>query len=350
MDELILHIRPRLFDKTDLIRRHIIICIMAMGFGALNIFNIDSDAGFDFWLSESMGNFVFIFLIWNGNMLALDVLDRFWNWTNHFKLKMILTILIAIVLPIFFHVIFTKYIFPFIHHRTCLLSSKESITYLIVSVTTTLLINAIFIAITFFQIWKKSLVEKEALKRSILTANIEALKQQVNPHFLFNSLNTLAGLVEENPRIAEAYIHELANVYRYVLQYNQKEIAVLSDEINFAKSYFYLNQIRYGDNIQLILNVSEVCLNRNVLSLSLQLLLENAMKHNVISTLKPLTIQITCDDNYLHVINNFQAKLQTIKSEGIGLKNIMERYQFYTDKKVEIASNEKQFIVSIPLL
>lgn len=343
-------LRPYVFDKKDLIRRHLIILLMAAGFGFLNIIQADLPTSTSTFFREMFGNFLFIAVIWNGNMALLDVMDVFLKWDQHLRLKIILIIGIAIALPACVHFVFTSYVFKYVHNRSCPLDSKESLTYLIVSISITLMINAIFAAITFFTVWRKAIEEKEALKRSNLSAEFEALKNQINPHFLFNSLNTLSGLIEESPETAETFVHELANVYRYVLQQKDKELTDLADELTFVQSYLYLNKIRYGNHLQCHVNVSETCLRHRIVSLSLQMLLENCIKHNVISASKPLTIEIFCENNALVVANNFQAKTTLTEASGIGLQNIRNRYAYFTDQTVNVMHDADQFQVRIPLL
>jgi hypothetical protein len=229
-------------------------------------------------------------------------------------------------------------------------NSKENFTYLIVSVVTTLLVNSVYMSIEFFNHWRKTLVEKEEFKRTSLSAEFEALKNQVNPHFLFNSLNTLSSLIDENPVQANEFVQKLSSVYRYVLTHRDKETVLLQDEVEFIKSYIFLNKIRFGENLNIHINLNEACLQLNIPTLTLQMLVENAIKHNVISANKPLTVYINCDKEYIEVTNNLQAKLMTVESSGIGLSNIVERYKYLTTKQVFINKTETNFSVKVPLV
>lgn len=308
----------------------------------------------DYSLSTALraftSNFLLIACIWNVNVVLMNFISCKLSWEKSLILKIAIYVFIAIMLPLIVHLIFNLFIFPFINGRECNLSSTESISYLIISVAITLLINAIFIAADFFRFWKISLTEKEELKRTSLSAEFEALKNQVNPHFLFNSLNTLSSLIDENPKQANEFVQKLASVYRYVLTHRDKETVLLHEEIDFIKSYIFLNQIRFGANLNSIIDVNTNCLNKQIPTLTVQMLIENAIKHNVISAQKPLHISITCNPEYLTVENNLQPKLTSSESNGIGLNNIVERYKYLTEKEVIITKTENNFEVSVPLL
>lgn len=213
-----------------------------------------------------------------------------------------------------------------------------------------LTISATYEASRYFILWKKTIVEKEALAKANLQSHLEGLKNQVNPHFLFNSLNTLSSLIDENPTQANEFVQKLSSVYRYVLTHRDKETVLLQDEVEFIKSYIFLNKIRFGENLNIHINLTSACLALNIPTLTLQMLVENAIKHNIISANKPLTVHINCDDEYIVVTNNLQAKLMTVESSGIGLSNIVERYKYLTKKPVFIQKTDIDFSVKVPLV
>ncbi len=215
-----------------------------------------------------------------------------------------------------------------------------------------LLITMIFSSINFLRRWKNMAVQAELLKREKLATEYQALKNQVNPHFLFNSLNTLTSLVYKDQDMAVLFIKKLADVYRYVLEQSEKEIISLSVEIEFIRSYVYLHKIRHKDSLTLKVDVED-CAGKNVIPLSLQMLVENALKHNIISLEQPLKIEVFCEEgDYLIVKNNLQRKnvLHDNNSNKLGLKNIQSRYEFLTDKKFVVENTDKEFIVKLPLL
>ncbi|MFY9241735.1 MAG: histidine kinase [Polaribacter sp.] len=201
--------------------------------------------------------------------------------------------------------------------------------------------------------WKNSL-KQENTKQEIVakteTAKFESLKSQIDPHFLFNSLNVLTSLIGENPDQAEKFTTKLSKIYRYVLEQRNKDLIPLSEELKFAKTYMELLEMRFEDAVKF--NIPDSVSNEElkIVPLSLQLLLENAVKHNVVSSTKPLTINIYEENNYLVIENNINPKEAIGKSTKIGLQNIADRYGLITNKSVQIENNNKTFKVSIPLL
>lgn len=219
------------------------------------------------------------------------------------------------------------------------------------SLIITFLIIAIYESSYFLGKWKEALVHAEELKRESIIAQFETLKSQVNPHFLFNSLNTLTALIEENPSIAVRFVGQLSQVYRYVLQSREKELSDLKTELEFTQSYIFLLQNRFEKNLQINLNIEEKYLGKKIAPLCLQMLIENAIKHNIVSAEKPLIIEISVDEKeYIYVKNRLQKKNFSEHNHGLGLPNISKRYSILTEKEVKIEQNEFEFKVSLPLL
>jgi hypothetical protein len=201
----------------------------------------------------------------------------------------------------------------------------------------------------YLKISQQLAIDSERLKKEVLVTEFESLKNQVNPHFLFNSLNVLAELVYEAQEDAVKFISELANIYRYVLDCKQKEVIALSDELKFIKSYAFLLKIRFEENLNIAIRLPELA---NVLipPITLQLLIENAIKHNIVSFDNPLNLDIYIEGDYLVIQNNIQLRRQHENSTGLGLNNIISRYSFLTNKVVHILNNGSDFIVKVPLL
>jgi hypothetical protein len=203
-------------------------------------------------------------------------------------------------------------------------------------------------AITFFVNWNKSVVMQEQMKREQLALQYETLKSQVNPHFLFNSLNAVTSLISTDPDKAILFVKKLSEVFRYVLEQKDNEIITLDTELQFLDSYIFLQKIRFGENLTVNIDVSDRKL--LIVPLSLQLLIENAIKHNVISKEHPLTINITSKEgNYLVVSNNLKKK-RALTSNNLGLENIRSRYQFFTTNPLIVTESESEFRVEIPLI
>ena len=227
---------------------------------------------------------------------------------------------------------------------------KEKISYYYLP----LLISTIAIVLYYaFYYWKGKQDTKVTQSKIIArtaSAQFDALKNQLDPHFLFNSLNVLASLIEENPTQAQKFTTSLSKVYRYVLEQKSKELVPLDEELAFARTYMNLIKMRFEDSI--IISVPDKSTNPDfkVVPLSLQLLLENAVKHNQVTPSRKLHIEIVELGNRLIVKNNIQAKQVVKKSSGVGLLNIRQRYHLLTDNEVQITDDGAFFQVGIPIL
>jgi LytS/YehU family sensor histidine kinase len=203
--------------------------------------------------------------------------------------------------------------------------------------------------------WRQAAINAEKLKTESIASRYESLKNQVNPHFLFNSLNALSNLVYEDQELAIKFIRKLSEVYRYVLDTRNQEVVKLSDELAFLDSYIFLQKIRYEDNLKININLPRHT-EAMIPPLSLQMLVENAIKHNIVSEDEPLHIDLFMeDDDYIVVRNNLQKKnIGEVPpggaSPGIGLANIKSRYETLTQKAVEVGSTPHDFLVKIPVL
>lgn len=182
------------------------------------------------------------------------------------------------------------------------------------------------------------------------TASFESLKNQLDPHFLFNSLNVLSALIEENPKKAQEFTVSLSNIYRYVLEQKNKTLVSVEEELDFAKLYVSLLQMRFENGLVVNFPEKNSVSDLQMIPLSLQLLLENAIKHNIISNRKPLIIDIFFQDNKLVVKNNYQKKETFGSKKGIGLQNIISRYALVSDQNIFIEQNENEYIVKLPLI
>lgn len=224
----------------------------------------------------------------------------------------------------------------------------------IVSYIASLILSALVItlyeAISFYIQLQRTVAEKEHLARQNVESQLEGLRNQVNPHFLFNSLNTLAYLIPEDPDRAVRFLQQLSNVYRYVLESREAKIIPLCKELEFLDAYVFLLKERFGDNLQI--NITDLADKAHlaIVPLSFQMLFENAIKHNVISVEKPLTIEVFAENGHLIVRNNLQKKNQVMDSTGVGLSNIRDRYKMLTSKAVEIIPSQQYFTVALPII
>lgn len=202
-----------------------------------------------------------------------------------------------------------------------------------------------------FKSYHHAQVQAEQQQKEIALAQFESLKNQVNPHFLFNSLNVLTSLIAVNPELAERFTEQLSKVYRYVLEHKSEDIVTLKTELDFLQSYIFLVNIRFKDKLNVHVNIPAHQLGFYLPPLCLQLLIENAIKHNVVSKKSPLQINIYTDDsNYLYIENNLQSREENSASTGVGLDNIRKIYNFLTERKAFFGIEGNKYVAKIPLL
>ncbi len=211
-------------------------------------------------------------------------------------------------------------------------------------------INTTIFAAYFFHKWKSNLVKTERLERERADAHYENLKNQLNPHFLFNSLSSLNSLIYENQDLASQFLQQLSRVFRYVLENKDKELVELDTEVKFVSRYVFLLRTRFGDDLDVRFELPPDRLMRRVVPVTLQILIENAIKHNIINEENRLTIRVFADDQYLHVENNLHKKTIVETSNKHGLANLRSLYHYLSPLPVRVAETPATFSVSIPLL
>jgi len=212
------------------------------------------------------------------------------------------------------------------------------------------IVDLVFEARHYLIRWHDAAVETERLQKENSISQLETLRTQVNPHFLFNSLNALQSLIDLDTNKAKQFVHELSKVYRYAIDHKDDLVVELSDELNFIQSYIYLHQIRFGDSLVYSTHVSASAMNKYVPPFALQLLVENAVKHNIISSAKPLRIELYDENGLLVVKNNLQPRNEKPASTGMGLPNLSERYKLIYDIAPEFIITGQEYIAKIPLI
>lgn len=231
------------------------------------------------------------------------------------------------------------------------LSGQEVMHDFLLDMLFVLFVGGTYEALYFFRKWKSSFSETQELRKENLQSQLDSLKNQVNPHFLFNSLNTLSSLIDEDKAKAVLFVDELSRVYRYLLQNNDSDLTSLENELQFAKAYFFLLQTRFGEGVKMDLNIGSECYSRNIPPLTLQILIENAVKHNQVSSVKPLRIQVYTDGaRNLCVENNLQKKILNVPSNKMGLANISAKYKLLNHPEVVIHESPELFRVVLPLI
>ncbi|MFY0483348.1 2TM domain-containing protein [Flavobacterium sp. PLA-1-15] len=227
---------------------------------------------------------------------------------------------------------------------------NEQPRFYIIALIITMVVTLFFHVIYFYKKAQENKVKEQKIIAGTASAKFESLKNQIDPHFLFNSLNVLSSLIEENPDNAQRFTTSLSKIYRYVLEQKDKELVSVEEELSFAKTYMNLLKMRFENSLFYELPDTISNPEAKVVPLSLQLLLENTVKHNVVSEQRPLHIRIMDKGDYLVIQNDFQKKEVLQDRQGVGLQNIVSRYAIVTNRKVLVEQNEKEFSVSIPIL
>jgi hypothetical protein len=298
---------------------------------------------------------LYSFILGLGNGVINEFLNAKWDWVkqtnNRVWAGIIATIIYTTLAVLFIHYI--QYVLVFGNEVEILFSERFIYIHLF-AIIFSLGVATFFHAKGFMMEWKNTMNQETTQQQIVAkteTAKFETLKSQIDPHFLFNSLNVLTSLIGENPLQAEKFTTKLSKVYRYVLEQRNKELIPISEELQFAKTYMELLQMRFEDALEFQVPSSVSNSDLKIVPLSLQLLLENAVKHNVVSSSKPLKISIFEEGGYLKIQNNINTK-EAIgkKSTKVGLQNIADRYGLISDEEVHIENNNKTFTVSLPLL
>ncbi|WP_258101996.1 sensor histidine kinase [Marinoscillum pacificum] len=222
--------------------------------------------------------------------------------------------------------------------------------YLVLNLVIAIMVGTMYETVFFFEKWKDAIRQNEELKNQQIRTQFEVLQNQMSPHFLFNSLNTLTTLIAENQDLALEFTEKLSDVYRYILQNKQRELVTLNEELQFVKDYLYLLKIRFPENLNVDFSIPEKCLKMHIAPLTLQMLIENSIKHNVISKAHPLSVDVYITDGCIVVRNNLKLKQVLDKSTKTGLDNIRKRYEYLSDSTIEVIETSNSFIVSVPLI
>ncbi|MFW5757218.1 MAG: sensor histidine kinase [Bacteroidota bacterium] len=294
-------------------------------------------------------NILMTFLIWMGVRKIVIVLWEKFPWEKHplkhlfWEIGLVAFYVMLISLLNYGFLIITESV-DLIFHGSFLMS-------LSIALIVTYFITSVHEAWFFYTQWNISRLKEKTLEKENLQSQYETLKSQINPHFLFNTLNTITNLIEEEPEMAVRYVNKTADFLRTVLNLKDKQVIRVEEEIDLIKDFYDLQLQRFADNLKLHINIKKENLSQKIPPLALQMLFENALKHNVISSENPLIITIKDhEQDYIEVKNNLQKKKVFAQSHGIGLANIVSRYGFLSNKKVEIVENESFFCVRIPLL
>ncbi|PBQ32425.1 hypothetical protein CNR22_11805 [Sphingobacteriaceae bacterium] len=288
--------------------------------------------------------------VWEGNLIIDERLNKKFSWEKNPAKRIFVQLFICLFFSssiIYLSMLaFDKYLCHFPEAAR----DRFMVVAVIVGIMVSLILLSIDIGSQFFGHWKRSLVEVEKYKTESLQAQLQNLKDQINPHFMFNNLSVLSSLVYKDQDKAVDFINQLAKVYRYVLDSRNSELVTLKEELTFTESYTYLLQIRFDKNLIFNVNLSEEFENLLLPPMALQMLIENAIKHNEVSSEFPLTIYIKINHGKLEVSNTLLLRGTPEVSCKTGLKNIKERYKFFSEEQVEIEETKNTFTVRLPLL
>ena len=289
------------------------------------------------------------FIIWHGNRFLLFTLRTYFDWFNK-PLQKIVSLILAIS---FYTIPVSVLLLVGWYH----IFAGGKVDWNIVSMNALIIMIAVLFIVHVYEtvfLVKEAETEKvqrAQTERAKAEAELEALKNQIDPHFIFNSLNTLSHLIEEKPVKAKQFNDDLADVYRYILTNKARDLVLLREEMDFLKGYFSLLKIRFEEAVQLNITVSDNQLDQFLIPpISLQILAENAIKHNEFNDHEPLVIVITLKEDILTVHNNLRKKQLRKGSSGIGLKNLNERYNLTTSNFITITEGENYFTVRLPVL
>lgn len=308
-------------------------------------------ADFNHWMLKlAYGyNILIAFVIWQGNRYLLFSLRSYFNW-----FKKPIRKIIALVIAVSFFTIPISYVMLIGWYQ---LFKNGQVNWQVISTSTLIImICVLFITHVYETVFlvkesESEMLRNEQLERAKAEAELQALKNQIDPHFMFNSLNALSYLIDENPKKAKAFNENLADVYRYILQNKARGLVMVSEEVIFLQDYFSLQKIRYEDAVLLEIDLADEIFEQYMMPpISLQILAENAFKHNEFSIHDPLQIKVFCENERIIVVNRVRKKELTKQSSKTGLLNLQERYKLTTAMPIEIKETDKSFTAYLPIL
>jgi two-component system, LytTR family, sensor kinase len=301
--------------------------------------------GFHLWVF--LGTFFVMTLLWEFVLFISTYLEKHLPLKDHLTVRLLIQTVCTSILALILGYILFGFAEHFFEVETPeLLNAVAPVLYFLTSA----LFNLVYIGFYYFKAWKDNLLRTERLLKEQAEVRYDALRNQLNPHFLFNALTSLNSLIFENQQLASDFLQQLSKVYRYTLQHKDKETVSLETEYTFVQYYIKLYKIRFDDAIQFEISIAEADLDKGIAPVTLQILIENAIKHNIVSKDKPLRISITSAGNSLYIKNNIQIKKQIDSSNKQGLQKLKALYGFLSDQALVIEQTENSFTVIIPLI
>ena len=287
--------------------------------------------------------------LWFGNTFISKFLDKELPWQEYLTLRFFIQLLASLIYALI--CVNASYLIFKLLFTQDPPSPEQLFMVNVYSILLILPVFSIYYVIYFIREWKKSKIESELFQKESMKSQLANLKNHLDPHFLFNNLNILSTLIEKGEENSKEYLNKFAEVYRYMLQNNAMELIPLCDELDFIQSYLQLIKMRFQQGLTVLVNIPEEKFDFTLPPLTLQMLVENCIKHNSLSVEHPLSIEIKyLQENYLQVKNNIIAKKIRFHSNGSGLQNIINRYKYFTEQEVRIENDGAFFSVEVPLL
>ncbi len=332
------------FSKRNFLREYTIISGICIGTYFIRIISGQFPPSLNFILL--VGSFIFIpfgweFLYWINRRLNIVL-----PFEKNLALRIFVQMAIGVALALLMRWLIHLFGEPYLGYK---LDNLFLVATWVLYIFATGIMNSIFIISHFINRWKDSIQKAAQLEKEKTLVQFDNLKNQINPHFLFNALSALDSLISENPRLASQFLQHLSRVYRYVLQNKDRTIVPLEVELDFIRNYIFLVETRFQKSMKIKMGVPDEHSDKMIVPVTLQVLIENAIKHNIANEERPLCIEVNIVNDYLVVQNNFQPRSNVETSNGQGLENLKSLYRFLTDKPLTIEQNAK-FKVFVPLL
>ena len=333
-----------MFKKDHLLRT----VLIGLGVGILIVFLSILKLEWRVYVAISWVALILVLFIF-GNRLIWRGLDKFLAWAKFMSVRFFIQLLVSVI---FIMLIVNGSYFLLREILTNDPPTPEQVTAMnFFGVIIAVPVLSINFGLHFLKAWKQSELEAEQLQKENAKSELQSLKNHLDPHFLFNNLNILGALIDKDKELSKEFLNKFAEVYRSLLSSKGDELVALEDELNFLDTYLFLIRCRFGNNVSFIKCLDCDFSTYFVPPLTLQMLLENGIKHNIISDEKPLRFELsTTDDGYLIFGNNLQEKMNKGFSHGTGIDNIKQRYKHFTDKEVYVKKTDKVFEVHIPIV
>ena len=289
-------------------------------------------------------------VLWEANRLVILYFRRKYPSLEQTTKRMILILLFCIIVTVVLRSL-NIFIYDQIEVKNGNLELVVYLKNIFIALLFVFIVGGVYEAIYYFRKWKTSTLEAETLKKVNLQTQLDSLKVQINPHFLFNSLGSLSSLIDEDQKRAQEFLGQMSAVYRYLLQANEKQLTSLHNEMEFIDAYVNMLKTRFAEGLHLTVEIDKNCFEYLIPPLTVQILLENAVKHNSVGISKPLHVNIYTDtEENLVVENNLQKKTSAVESNKTGLNNIASKYKLLNRGEIAIKESETHFQVTVPLI